>query len=136
MKKRPEDDLLGDVFPKSADFRAASLEQMLCAARQQRRRRTAFHVSGIVTLTLGLFVLLLNTRHKVERAPTQVATTASPHQNNFPTVPGTSIRVLSDEELLTLFADRPVALIGPAEDRHFVVLDEVRKEKANGALNL
>ena len=136
MKKRPEDNLLGDVFPKAADFRADSLERMLCAARQQRRRRTAVHVSGIVTLALGLFVLLLNTRNKVERPATQVATIAPPSRNNFPTVPGTRIRVLSDEELLALFKDRPVALMGPPEARQFIVLDELRKEKANGALNL
>ena len=136
MKKRPEDDLLGDVFPKAADFRAASLERMLFAARRQRQRRKVVHVGGILTMGLCLTVLLLKTRNNVETTPPQVAIISSPSQNHFPTVPGTGIRVLSDEELLAIFKDRPVALIGPPEARQFVVLDEVRKEKANGALNL
>ncbi len=41
-----------------------------------------------------------------------------------PIVPGTSIRLVSDEELLAMFPDRPVALVGPPENRQFVFLDE------------
>ena len=139
MKKRPEDNLLGDVFPKAADFRAASLERMLSCARQQRRRRRVIQVSGILAIGLGLFVLLfLNFPDSAERPVKQIIANHSspPDAHNYPTVPGTSIRILNDEELLALFADRPVALMGPPEAREFVVLDEVRKEKAPGALNL
>jgi hypothetical protein len=46
------------------------------------------------------------------------------------TVPGTNIRLVSDEELLAMFPGRPVALVGPPEDRKFVFLDEQRQAKS------
>ncbi len=137
MKKRPEDNLLGDIFSKSSDFRAASLEQMLFSARRKRQRRKVVQVSGIAMLVMGLFVLNMKSRNRVESSAPQVASinSSSPIQKNFPTVPGTSIRILNDEELLEMFKGRPVALMGPPEDRRFVVLDELRKEKASEAVN-
>ena len=40
------------------------------------------------------------------------------------TIPGTSIRVVNDDELMAMFPNRPVALVGPPERRQFVLLDE------------
>jgi len=45
------------------------------------------------------------------------------------TIPGTSIRVVNDDELLAMFPDRPVALVGPPQNRQFVFLDEKRLSK-------
>ena len=40
---------------------------------------------------------------------------------------------MSDDELLAMFPGRPVALLGPPEDRRFVFLDEQRSSKTRGA---
>ncbi len=39
-------------------------------------------------------------------------------------IPGTSIRVLNDEQLLALFKDRPVALVGQPGNQRLLLLDE------------
>jgi len=48
-------------------------------------------------------------------------------------VPGTNIRVVNDEELLAMFPDRPVALVGPPDKRQFVLLDQARGQSGNEA---
>lgn len=40
------------------------------------------------------------------------------------TIPGTSVRLVSDEEMLALLKDRPIALIGQPGRQRLVLLDE------------
>jgi hypothetical protein len=129
MKTRPENDLLNDIFSTTRDFRAESLAQTLVFARQQRRRRKGFRVSIIATFYFGL-LLALNSKINLHQPSSPVAMNPAPSTKpNFSTVPGTSIRILNDEELLKLFANRPVAFFGPPENRQFIVLDEVDEIK-------
>jgi|GEM_PF-3542589 len=44
-------------------------------------------------------------------------------------IPGTDIRLLTDEELLSLCSGRPVAWIGQGDQRSFIVLDAFRASK-------
>ena len=39
-------------------------------------------------------------------------------------IPGTNIRVLSDEELLAFFKGRPVGLVGPPENQRLVLFGD------------
>jgi hypothetical protein len=137
MKKRPEDDLLNDIFPRSRNLRAATLEQTIFSARQQRQRHKFARVGGVVTLCLGLLLVALNSQINFHDSPMQVAAINSSLANklDFPTVPGTSIRIINDEELLKMFENRPVAFIGPPEDRQFIVLDEIKIEMTSSVLN-
>ena len=137
MKTRPEDDLLHDVFPNLRELRASSLEQTLGSLRRQRRRKNLVCASGVAAICLTLSLLVWNSRLDSRTAPTHAtaAGTIQSAKTPFATVPGTSIRILNDEELLSMFANRPVALLGPPEERQFVVLDEIRVEQSARLLN-
>ena len=133
MKNRSEDGLLDDIFSKSRNLRETSLEQLLSSARGQRRRRTIVYVGSLATVCLALSFFPFSSRIESNCPTPRVASVST--EPNFPTVPGTNIRILNDEELLAMFGDRPVALLGPPEERQFVVLDEIRDETSVHRLN-
>ena len=120
-----KENLLTDILSEEtpADFRAASLERTLASVRQHRSRRRAIRMVGAAC---AVCAVLATTFWKNPR--TQEQKNIASAQPAIATVPGTNIRIISDEELLAMFPDRPVALIGPPEDRQFVFLDEARKQ--------
>jgi len=129
MKTEPDhDDLLQEIFSESAsdDFRADALERTLVSARRQRRRRRTGRVCGAIAICAALLATVF---WRTQEAPTDQLTAngaQSPTaQAEVPTVPGTNIRLVSDDELLGMFPDRPVALVGPPEKQRFVFLDDV-----------
>jgi hypothetical protein len=134
MKTKPDDDLLQEIFTESAsdDFRAAALERTLISARRQRRLRRAGRVCGAIAICAAILGAIF--WHTQEAASDRVARNSiqSPTtpQTEVPTVPGTSIRLVSDDELLGMFPDRPVALVGPPANQRFVFLDELPGAKA------
>lgn len=136
MKTSPEhDELLTAVLSDSTDneLRAKSLDRTLAAVRQRRRRRHVLRGAGGIVMA-GIMAAVLWHRHApdarpvatIHSQPSEVAPTA-------PTVPGTNIRLVSDEELLAMFPDRPVALVGPPGNRQFVFLDEKRTSQTREA---
>lgn len=122
------DRLLDDVLvPEAADsFREATLRTTLAAIqRRQRRRRLARKAALIalpVVLAGGLWWLQPTERTEPQQARVVTQPTATgPAQ----VIPGTDIRLISDEELFALFPDRPLALIGPKGNQQLVFLDAI-----------
>ncbi len=112
------------------ELRAATLERTLTAARGHRRWRRTVRGAGAVAACAILATIILR-----ESAPTvpSIATNNPQPASSTQTIPGTDIRLMSDDELLAMFPGRPVALLGPPEDRRFVFLDEQRSSKTHGA---
>ncbi|MDB6025892.1 MAG: hypothetical protein JWM68_2115 [Verrucomicrobiales bacterium] len=138
MSKPPDDELLNDVFTGEArpEFRAASLECALGAVRQRRRGRRAMNITAALAFVAGLGILLKSLT--LPDAPMQPILAVNPQsfaKENIKMVPGTHIRVLSDEELVAMFPDRPIALIGPPEHRQLIFLDEQQKPGLRDAVN-
>ena len=131
-RTNPLDELLADS--RFEELRAATLEAGLATVRRRRRRRVALRSAGVAISLLAcaaLISLLLRRAPGAEHdeiaqanpAPTgAVAGAESPiHMAELSTV-----RHLTDNELLALFPGRPVALIGPPGHQRLVFLDEPR----------
>src|SRR6185503_8711467 len=104
MKKQSgHEDLLKELFDESAPehFRGATLERGLTAVRRVRRRRMIWRaVPILIALILASALPEWQWRHSVSTPPVQEARPAN-------VIPGTDIRVLSDEELMAFFKGRP-----------------------------
>jgi hypothetical protein len=129
--KNPSEEhyLLKDVLADAAseEFRSATLAQGLSLARRKRLRRRATRMGS---LAASLIILLTMLSLFVHRLPTIPFRNGAPISGELRAsapkfVEGTSIRILSDAELLDLFKDRPVALIGPAGRQRLIMLDEI-----------
>ena len=126
MKMPPDrDELLREVL-SSNELRAVSLEKTLTAARRQRQLRHVLRGAGVMAL-VGIAAVLIWPHQTPISEPVVAVNSTKP---SAPTIPGTDIRVINDEELLAMFPDRPVALVGPPENRQFVFLDEQRHSKS------
>jgi hypothetical protein len=115
------DELLADVLAEESQLRAETLERGLAEMRRvRRRRRTGRAVAMCVPILLfaAVCIRVFSTRPMpTDNAAPRLARTEE-------TIPGTSIHVLNDEQLLELFKGRPIALIGPAGNQRLVVFDE------------
>lgn len=104
------------------DQRQKSLLRMLLYARQRRRRQqvTASVLSAVllVGLALKLFVKTEAPDPKAIASPIVGAAT----KPRF--IPGTPIRILSDDELFALFPDRSIGVIEDSDGPRLVFLDE------------
>jgi hypothetical protein len=115
MNSSDQDQLWREVFADEAlaAVRAATLKAGMGAARARRRRRIVASAGlGSVSLVLILAAILRPERPAVRAAPVAV----SPPETS-------SVKFISDQQLLALFPNRPVALIGPAGARKLVFLD-------------
>lgn len=103
MKSSDRDHLLRNVLADEAleQARATSLEAMLRSVRRRRQRR-ALVTGGAATLVVALSLAVL-----IQRWPAGARDEVS-----SPTTPAPAVRTISDEQLLALFADRSVALVG------------------------
>jgi hypothetical protein len=122
MKKQSgHEELLKELFDEGApeDFRAATLKRGLAAVRRIRRRRMAWRAAPVlIALILASTIVERQLHHTSSTVPVQEARPAK-------VIPGTTIRVLSDEELLAFFKGRPVGLVGPPENQRLVLFDQV-----------
>jgi len=127
----PIDRLLTAVLTDedSGGFRETSLQTSLAALRNRNRRRRL--VQGMARASVLVIAVTWISRTVLSpTAPIPVTTvvepvSASPHQSERATIPGTTIQMISDEELFALFPGRPLALIGPKGNQELVFLDEV-----------
>jgi hypothetical protein len=137
MKTPRFDSLHRDVLAgeEAAPCRAASLEQMLVLVqhrRCRRRRRSGLWVALPAVLACA-FLLLRSPAPASRFAATvtsstgEIAGSAAPSGSR--SAGDAPVRFITDEELLNLFPDRPVALVGAAGRQRFVFLDE-RQEVA------
>lgn len=118
------DQLLDAVL--APDHPDESLAPMLSAVRSRNRRRKLTRSVALLVLPIvlagGLWLQQASSRqdlHQTDATPEAIASTTPQ------TVPGTDIRLISDEELFALFPDRPLALIGPKGAQQLVFLDEL-----------
>ena len=115
------DKLLADVLAEEESLRTSTLECGLSALRQRRRARrirTGMLIALPLVVVAAMFApALISFRRPV---PPIVAVNPPPA-----TVEGTAIRIISDEELLALFKDRPVALVGRPGHQQLLLLDEL-----------
>ena len=128
MKPKPDhDELLREVFSEettAASFREASLQRAMTAVRRQRTVRRAARATIAMAAVVAMAAWFGSTPRNAKGASGRMAI-ASPAAP-VPTVSGTKIRLVGDEELLAMFPDRPVALLGPPQHRQFVFLDTPR----------
>ena len=119
--KSDREELLADVLADETQLRATTLEfalhEMRCVRRRRRAARFGVMVcTPILVLAAALLVRNFQVGNSTAAAPQVV--------EREETIPGTSIQVLSDEQLLALFKGRPVALVGPAGHQRLLLLDE------------
>jgi hypothetical protein len=113
MKSSDRDKLLGEILRDEnlEHARAASLDGMLRAVRGRRHYRAALS-GAAAALVLGA-VMLVVTR----RAPSPSESSA------LAGVKSSGVRIVTDEQLLALFPDRSVALIGRPGEQRLVFLE-------------
>jgi hypothetical protein len=112
---------------RSDDARRATLNTGL-AALQRRNRRRQFQrrmlvAAPVVLLLIALTSSLISQPNGNTGSNIAARSELSPEPD---TIPGTPIRIISDDELFALFPDRPLALIGPKGNQQLVFLDEPR----------
>jgi hypothetical protein len=120
------DRLLDDVLAPegTGEFREATLQATLAAIQRQKRRRSLARKAALIALPVAL-AGGLRWLQPAERTQPQQASVAPQSAPTVPAqfIPGTDIRLISDEELFALFPDRPLALIGPKGHQQLVFLD-------------
>jgi hypothetical protein len=130
MKRDEQDRLLNEIISgeELAEFRRASLTAGLEAIQRRTRRRRAVR-TGVLALVpvLLLLTLFFGRRHSFTGNPLphdaeQAGNVAVPAVQIAP-----PIKVISDEELLALFPDRSIALLGPPGQQQLVFLDKAKK---------
>jgi hypothetical protein len=128
MKRRSEhDELWSDLFSENtpAGFREMSLDRTLRSVRQHQRCR---RICRLTVIAASPCVLALGLVLWPGRGTTLSKTTSGGSAAQASAVvPGTHIRLITDDELFAMFPNRPMALLGSANDRQFVLLDEVPK---------
>jgi hypothetical protein len=126
MKTDPDREaLLDELLSESAPtgFREAMLRHSLAEHRLGvaiRRRRRQYVVTGVVAI-LAVTSAWVGLRHDPrERARGTLATIQPPVVAETP-----HVRLISDRELLDLFPQRPVGLVGVPGRQELVFLDEI-----------
>jgi hypothetical protein len=130
MKSQDQDRLLRGILDGEEldGLRAGSLEITLAAARERRHRRGVIRTASFLAVMLmaGIAAVTINLQRQVATTAflppspavsvTQQSTAVSASNNRVP--------FISDDELLALFPNRAVALIGSPGRQQLVFLDE------------
>ena len=109
MKPTDQDQLLRDLLADEnlETLRAKSLAGGLASLRSRRRVRRVVGSTVVAAATLGVVLAVVATRH---RPPSSVEADEVVRS----TVPSRAVQMIDDEQLLALFPDRAVALVGAA----------------------
>ncbi len=112
-KKQLLDAILAD--DDVAQLRAVTLNRGLAELGRRRRRDAAARISLIALPVAVLAILLLHSPHSVRESepPGKPVALAAP------------VKRITAEQLLALFPNRPVALVGEPGHKQLVFLDEV-----------
>ncbi len=117
MSVSEKEQLMNELFESSelAELRRSSLELGLASLRRRRNRARALRGILIAAVPIALLVVILAQPAAPPRAVVAPPTAAT----------GTkSIKFITDEQLLALFPDRSVALIGKPGQQQLVFLDQ------------
>lgn len=124
MKRNNErEELLADVLTDDDQLRAATLQAGLNEMRRVHKRQRVLRVAGAMTCMSAIIVAMLLSAHRFLLTGRKAADSPSSVTRVEEMIPGTSIHVLSDEQLLEFFRGRPVALVGRPGDQQLLLLD-------------
>src|SRR6266536_994834 len=114
QRQSNEEKLIAELLDEEANLRGITLALGLRESRRKRIRRRAGRAALILAPIICAVIFLVHDREKNRAAlPVQTSKPAgAPAAASTAKVEGTSIRFLTDRELLDLFKDRPVALVG------------------------
>jgi hypothetical protein len=126
MNSHDQEKLLKEILPPDelGDFRQTSLECGLAGLRRERRRR---HVVRISTLNVVLVCISLCIVLKLERTAQKQTAQIQPAPAAAPVAPASHVDFINDEQLLALFKDQPVALVGKPGAQRLVFLGNSEK---------
>ncbi len=118
MKRTEREKLLNEILSgeELADFRQASLAHALASLERRRQRRRALRVCAWASLPVLLAAaLLINRPHATPLTLAVSPETATPRP---------PVKFINDDELMALFPNRALALIGAPGHQQLVFLDE------------
>ena len=121
MNSHDQEKLLKEILASEdpADFREASLERGLAGLRREWRRRHIVRFSAVavalVGLSLGMVLTSRNTGRNEKAQLPPVPAAASPTLASH-------VDFINDDELLALFTNQPVALVGKPGEQRLVFL--------------
>lgn len=126
MKHPEHDRLLNEIVTgeELADFREASLEHALSAIRQQRRRQRSLRLGALAAVPVVVALGIVFSRSPKPSLREIAASNASPIAASSDQPRSAPVKFINDDELLALFPDRPVALIGKPGRQQLVFLDK------------
>jgi hypothetical protein len=124
MKADDQDQLLRELLPgkELSAFRQESLALGLAALQRRRQRRQIFRASAaaiLVLLVASGLLWQLTRSPATQRRPVSPEFARAPLPSNTP-----SATLISDDELLALFPNRSLALIGKPGHQRLLFLDE------------
>ena len=120
--------LVADLLSDGSNLRESTLQRGLMLVGRKRQRRRVVQASlWILPFLLVAATVLVQLHHESKRTahippPSRVAMHAPAEAPQV--IEGTSVRILSDTELLDLFKGRPVALVGPPGKQTLLLFDE------------
>jgi hypothetical protein len=134
MKRHEQDRLLSKLLAgdEVSGFRRSSLEEGLTMIRRRRRARRAGRWCVLALLPLAFGAGIFWSWPSGPRVrPVSVA------DSHAARVPGQSagaggVRIINDEELMALFAGRPLALVGRPGHQQLLFLDQAAARPAPG----
>jgi hypothetical protein len=123
MNRSEHDRLLREILAddKIAALRESSLAEMLQVGRQRRRRRVLVSTLG-ASLAIVMTLLVVSRRH----SPGPVNVVPPPAAPK-----SAGVKMITDQQLLALFPDRSVALVGRPGEQRFVFLDAENQSRAS-----
>ena len=125
MKQPDENPLLKEILldDKLSALQRASLDHGLDAMRRARRFRRALR-AGMLALLPVLLILMFKLHKPTQEIAGQPSTQGTPLTGAASVASGeSSVTMISDEELFTLFPGRSLALIGKPGHQQLVFLD-------------
>jgi hypothetical protein len=129
MKPSEHEKLLKAILPEedSSHFQRASLEYGLTHLRRQRRRGYLARAGALAAVACLATMELVKWHHPARRdgSNPQLSSTPRPAQAT-----SSQVKFISDDELLALFPNRPVALIGKPGQQRLVFLDQTHSTPA------
>ena len=119
MKRSQQDRLLRDLLADEAldELRTTALDQMLVTARRRRQRRALLSTAAALgVIVAAAFLASRRMSSTIQPRPAAVAAPAA-------ALSSPRVATISDEQLLAIFADRAVALVGRPGEQTLLFLD-------------
>ena len=106
------------------DLREASLRGGLIAIRRKRVQQRSIRIAAALSAIVLFILVSRNSERTSTDGKQQHAALQSPSATPK-VIPGTTVRVLNDQDLLDLFPDRAVALVGPPGKQRLILFEAV-----------